>query len=392
MLIPLSELKTVDKEQEVHISFESDNDEEIDVETEDVQVDDEGEGEVDNNDQEDDDSNDGDDDDDDNNNLTTNNAKKAGKVAVHISPALDAERERIRVQPKDRVLDGDIPDDIHNGTMDEAVPETPQGNVEKSRKRESNNQGKPDTNRTDEVESSSSSTPSDKPTQKTSKINSLEQWSIKALKTRTHMGIIVEGQRSEDPDGELWHSTAIVERLSPRCVQTRSGSQYKLVGPINEEVTFQQGFPPEFVKAFKGGFPDDWVDLVSDYFNSQNSSGSEDEKQIEEQLEKKNRKVPKGAKHSTFVTPTESRSKKKNKTEAFNTPENGQIPKEVEIKTTRSGRMVKPPLAWWRGQRILTDKNHNLERIDPGGVEGTALSSMYNVDIKLPGRVGNRLH
>lgn len=49
--------------------------------------------------------------------------------------------------------------------------------------------------------------------------------------------------------------------------------------------------------------------------------------------------------------------------------------------------MVKPPLAWWRGQRILTDKNHNLERIDPGGVEGTALSSMYNVDIKLPRKV-----
>ena len=33
---------------------------------------------------------------------------------------------------------------------------------------------------------------------------------------------------------------------------------------------FLSGFPPEFVKAFKGGFPDDWVDLVSDYFNSQN--------------------------------------------------------------------------------------------------------------------------
>lgn len=121
--------QTVDKEQEVHISFESDNDEEIDVETEDVQVDDEGEGEVDNNDQEDDDSNDGDDDDDNNNNLTTNNAKKAGKEAIHISPALDAERERICVQPKDRVLDGNIPDGVHNGTMDEAVPETPQGTL-----------------------------------------------------------------------------------------------------------------------------------------------------------------------------------------------------------------------------------------------------------------------
>lgn len=46
--------------------------------------------------------------------------------------------------------------------------------------------------------------------------------------------------------------------------------------------------------------------------------------------------------------------------------------------------MVKPPLAWWRGQRILTDRDHNLEGIDPGGVECTALSSMYNLEIKIP--------
>lgn len=49
--------------------------------------------------------------------------------------------------------------------------------------------------------------------------------------------------------------------------------------------------------------------------------------------------------------------------------------------------MVKPPLAWWRGQRILTDREHNLEGIDPGGVEHTPLSSMYNVEIKLPIKV-----
>ena len=41
--------------------------------------------------------------------------------------------------------------------------------------------------------------------------------------------------------GEWWHSTAIVERVNARCVQTKSGSQYKLLGPINEQVTLQQG-------------------------------------------------------------------------------------------------------------------------------------------------------
>ena len=50
--------------------------------------------------------------------------------------------------------------------------------------------------------------------------------------------------------------------------------------------------------------------------------------------------------------------------------------------------MVKPPLAWWRGQRILTDRHHNLEGIDPGGEEHTAISPMYSVDFKLPLKVG----
>jgi len=49
--------------------------------------------------------------------------------------------------------------------------------------------------------------------------------------------------------------------------------------------------------------------------------------------------------------------------------------------------MVKPPLAWWRGQRILTDRHHNLEGIDPGGTECTPRSSLYNVEIKLPLKV-----
>ena len=46
--------------------------------------------------------------------------------------------------------------------------------------------------------------------------------------------------------------------------------------------------------------------------------------------------------------------------------------------------MVKPPLAWWRGQRILTDRDHNLEAIDPGGMEETAVSPMYNLEVKIP--------
>lgn len=223
---------------------------------------------------------------------------------------------------------------------------------------------------------------------KKSRINVLKQWSIKAVKTHTHMGIIVEGQRSEDQVGDLWHSTAIVKRVNAKLVQTKSGSQYKLVGPINNKLTLQQGFSLEFVKSFKDGFPSNWLSHVADHFNSQSSSESEDEKQ--EQPDKKEKRVrpdSKNAKHSAATatgTPTESRAKVKGKATDLKTPENRALPKEVEIKTTRSGRMVKPPLAWWRGQRIITDRHHNLEGIDPGGEDYTPISSMYNVDIKLP--------
>ncbi|CAH3196690.1 unnamed protein product, partial [Porites evermanni] len=221
------------------------------------------------------------------------------------------------------------------------------------------------------------------------RLNVLKLWSIKAVKTRTHMGIIVEGQRSEDPEGELWHSTAIVSRVNAKLLQTKSGSQYRLVGPINETVTLQQGFSSEFVKSFKYGFPSNWLSLVSDHFNSQSSSESEDEKSVPDQLVKKEtRPTSKKIKHSkTTATPPESKVKIKGKDTALKTPVNRKLPKEVELKTTRSGRMVKPPLAWWRGQRILTDRHHNLEGIDPGGEEHTPISPMYSVDFKLPLKV-----
>lgn len=222
---------------------------------------------------------------------------------------------------------------------------------------------------------------------KTPKLNTLKLWSIRALKNRTHMGIIVEGRRSEDPHGEIWHSTAIVLRIDARCVQTKSGSQYKLIGPMNDKLTLQYGFSPKFVKSFKNGFPVNWNFLVADHFNSQSSLESEDEKESERHPKNKKITDSKEVKHLTLTaTPAESRPKRKRNSEALQTPENTQLPREVELKTTRSGRTVKPPLAWWRGQRIVTDCHYNVE-IDPGREEHTARSSVYSVEFQLPMKV-----
>jgi hypothetical protein len=55
------------------------------------------------------------------------------------------------------------------------------------------------------------------------------------------------------------------------------------------------------------------------------------------------------------------------------------------LQRTSSGRLIKPPLAWWRGQRIMTDGHHNLTAIEPGGEEHTSLSiGLYDFDRKLP--------
>ena len=57
---------------------------------------------------------------------------------------------------------------------------------------------------------------------------------------------------------------------------------------------------------------------------------------------------------------------------------------------TSSGRVIKPPLAWWRGQRILTDHEHNLIGIEPGMEEQTAVSPyLYSYNSKLPQKVSS---
>jgi len=95
-------------------------------------------------------------------------------------------------------------------------------------------------------------------------------------------------------------------------VQTKSGSQYELIGPINDKLTLQHGFSAKFVKSFRNGFPVNWLLLVADHFNSLGSSESEDEKQNETHSANKRVNKSRKVKHSTMaVTPAESQYKRK---------------------------------------------------------------------------------
>ena len=52
----------------------------------------------------------------------------------------------------------------------------------------------------------------------------------------------------------------------PQLPRTPSSIQRDTV--VKEPILFV-GFPPEFVNAFKNGFPHNWLSLVADFFNSQ---------------------------------------------------------------------------------------------------------------------------
>ncbi|XP_048586126.1 general transcriptional corepressor trfA [Nematostella vectensis] len=203
------------------------------------------------------------------------------------------------------------------------------------------------------------------------KSHSLKNWHLKALKSKSQCGVFVEGQRDEDPIGELWHSTIIRTRVNSRLVQTKSKSKYHLLGPMDEEATLSFGFSQKFVKSFRHGFPNNWEKLVQDHFKplSSNDDSGKD-KLLSKSGGKQRRPVL-----SMYKTPTRTQGKQIAET----------TPIEVELRRSRSGRLIKPPMAWWRGQRVVTDGLHNLTTIDPGGEEHTSLSTgLYNYYVRLP--------
>lgn len=64
--------------------------------------------------------------------------------------------------------------------------------------------------------------------------------------------------------GERWHSSLITSRPHRTVVKTRSGKEYRLHGPIDWQMQIhRKGFSHEVSKAFRDGFPSNWVDLVT---------------------------------------------------------------------------------------------------------------------------------
>ena len=67
-----------------------------------------------------------------------------------------------------------------------------------------------------------------------------------------------------DNKDRTWHSGPIVKRLSSRLVATRSGTLYRLDGPLNREGLDKLDIG-ELAVPFEDGFPENWLSVINRY-------------------------------------------------------------------------------------------------------------------------------
>ncbi|KAL3990992.1 SANTA (SANT Associated) family protein [Acanthocheilonema viteae] len=237
------------------------------------------------------------------------------------------------------------------------------------------------------------------------------------------------------PDKNLdWKTSCIVAVESNRLLRTETGV-YELIGPINTILAAQQGFPKEFVTQFLNGFPKDWYRILSLFFNTyiepqlppqQSLTISE----IHEDDEVENLHCPdfeqnvkscsfgdsdsdssssndsiqnykkdlKSTKYSTSGKSVRYRvensyrvkfgKKRSNKHEPSNClapPKRVKLEEKNAVrdslnlsvlKTTRSGRTIKPRLATWTGQRIMYNVHGS-----PIKAVGITTDSIYSTSV-----------
>ncbi|XP_049684415.1 mis18-binding protein 1 isoform X3 [Accipiter gentilis] len=209
----------------------------------------------------------------------------------------------------------------------------------------------------------------------------LTSWRIKVMDGNT--AIYVEGKR-KDMKGLSWHSNAIMERIAHNQVKTSTGSIYLLQGNIDSASMRKEGFPYRFIKRFTYGFSKKWKEYVEEFLeerrrkerkqNKQNTVEDEDEEGDSVDMD-----ILKNAKGSArVVKKPETRNTTyevllKNDKNAYTTPEHSSIFDSSRV-YTRSGRLVKPPLNFWCGQREFVDQKLNV-RIEEGGID--YLSMMF---------------
>ncbi|XP_049319497.1 mis18-binding protein 1 [Astyanax mexicanus] len=164
----------------------------------------------------------------------------------------------------------------------------------------------------------------------------LREW---VLKLQQNKDLVVDGIRVDNKIP--WHSSCITERISSNVVKTASGSTYVLIGKMCNNQNSQ--FPWWFLKKFSFGFPQMWKEHLNTFLASQGGLKKMRTNSAPcVQSKKQNSRQPKPkAPVTPSVTPADS-------TQPHNTT------------VSRSGRLIKPPLEYWKGGRIIIDSDLNV--------------------------------
>ncbi|KAK7904367.1 hypothetical protein WMY93_016974 [Mugilogobius chulae] len=167
----------------------------------------------------------------------------------------------------------------------------------------------------------------------------LRKWFLRG----SRKGLFVDGIHREK--NIPWNSNIIVERVSSSVLKTVSSRVYILVGKMDLDAPSQ--FPKWFLKHFVKGFPSNWKELYEKYLSQSNGKLR---KSSEEQTEKTGQKLKANLNQSL---------KRQEQQQKICTTQS--CPSSAySMKVSRSGRLIKPPLDYWMGGRVMVDADMNV--------------------------------
>ncbi|KAM4723396.1 mis18-binding protein 1 isoform 2-T2 [Anableps anableps] len=166
----------------------------------------------------------------------------------------------------------------------------------------------------------------------------LRKWFLR----RNHQGLFVDGIHVEE--NIQWNSNVIAERVSRSVLKTISGRVYILVGQMN--IKLASDFPKRFLKKFVNGFPSNWKALYETFLS-----------ESKEKTERKNKDAAILAKSDSQL-PSSRQSGKQQRLKSVETPKS--LPSSSSVSVSRSGRVIKPPLEYWKGGRVILDAQMNV--------------------------------
>ncbi|XP_023684278.1 mis18-binding protein 1 isoform X2 [Paramormyrops kingsleyae] len=174
----------------------------------------------------------------------------------------------------------------------------------------------------------------------------LKEWNVKMVNS----GFFVDGVRVDD--NMPWHSNIIAERISSNTLKTISGNIYVLLGRMVPSI--DKSLPGWLRKKFLFGFPEKWKVYLQDCLAELKSHSSDSDKNKQKGKGSQWRPAQKQSKSTTKShTPRPS---------VLKTPRT--LPRSgitgSDTKVSRSGRLLKPPLEFWKGARVIVDSDMNV--------------------------------